>query len=41
VPEEAAKEYLEIYDKVVENYRENLAMFNFETIVYDETEFFR
>ena len=41
MPEEAAKAYLKIYEDVVQDYTDLLAMFNFELIVYDETEFFR
>jgi hypothetical protein len=41
VSEAAAAAYLEIYEEVVQKYDRALAMFNFELIVYDETEFFR
>ena len=33
--------YLEHYDKITDAYNEVLEMFNFDIIVYDETELFR
>ena len=41
VDQKGAEAYKTIYDKVKEDYDYALKQFNFELIVYDETEYFR
>ena len=41
VTSEGAEAYKTIYDKIYSEYDYDLKLFNFELIVYDETEYFR